>query len=116
MSFTGTPNNGFGSSGPIGPTDCIDLRTGQILWSRSDVPPLSFGYIYDLEDPNQHGVYPAILFTSNFARAFDADTGTALFNVTGVPTGTLAKGPNGEQLRYVMSNIGTALNPNWDPG
>jgi hypothetical protein len=113
VSFTGTPNNGFGSSGPIGPTDCIDLRTGQILWSRSDVPPLSFGYIYDLEDPNQHGVYPAILFTSNFARAFDADTGTALFNVTGVPTGTLAKGSNGEQLRYVMSNIGTALNPNW---
>ena len=113
VSFTGTPNNGFGSAGPIGPTDCIDLRTGQILWSRSDVPPLSFGYIYDLEDPNQHGVYPAILFTSNFARAFDADTGTALFNVTGVPTGTLAKGPQGEQLRYVISNIGTTANPNW---
>ena len=113
VSFTGTPNNGFGSTGPIGPTDCIDIHTGQILWSRSDVPPLSFGYIYDLEDPNQHGVYPAILFTSNFARAFDADTGTALFNVTGVPTGTLAMGLNGEQLRYVMSNIGTTQNPNW---
>jgi outer membrane protein assembly factor BamB len=113
VSFTGTPNNGFGSTGPIGPTDCVDIRTGQILWSRSDVPPLSFGYIYDLEDPNQHGVYPAILFTSNFGRAFDADTGTALFNVTGVPTGTLAMGPNGEQLRYVMANIGTTSNPNW---
>ncbi len=34
-------------SGPSsGPTNCVDLRTGKIIWSRPDVPPLSFGYIY----------------------------------------------------------------------
>lgn len=31
-------------SGPSsGPTDCVDLRTGQVIWSRSDVPAISFG-------------------------------------------------------------------------
>ena len=116
LSFTGAPNSGFGGSGPYGPTDCVDLRTGQIIWSRSDVPPLSFGYIYDLEDPNQHGVYPAILFTANFARAFDADTGAPLFNVTGVPTGTAVLGPQGEHLRYVLANAGNTTNPDWRLG
>jgi hypothetical protein len=116
LSFTGAPNSAFGGTGPYGPTDCVDLRTGQVIWSRSDVPPLSFGYIYDLEDPNQHGVYPPILFTSNFARAFDSDTGIALFNVTGVPTGSAVNGPQGEQLRYVMANAGNTTNPDWRLG
>jgi len=110
ISFINAPNSGFFNPGPFGPTDCVDLQTGQLIWSRSDVPPLSFGYVYSLQDPNQHGVYPAILFTSNFARAFDADTGDALFNVTNVPSGTQVFGPQGEILRYVISS-GTPGNP-----
>jgi hypothetical protein len=103
-------------TGPTsGPTDCVDLRTGQIIWSRSDVPALSFGYIFNLWDPDQHGAFPPILFTSNFAQAFNAYTGTPMFNVTNVPTGTPAAGPNGEQLRYVFVNVnaGTNLAPSW---
>ena len=95
-----------------GPTTCVDLQTGQVIWSRSDVPAISFAYIYDVEDPQQHGVYPAILFTSNFGRAFDAYTGDALFEVSGVPGGgsffgpgaAVALGPQGEHLRYVWTN------------
>ncbi len=113
ISFINAPNSGFFNPGPFGPTDCVDLRTGELIWSRSDVPPLSFGYVYSLQDPNQHGVYPAILFTSNFAQAYDADTGDALFNVTNVPSGTAVIGPQGEILRYVISNLGTATNPNF---
>ena len=105
VSFTGAS---------AGPTDCVDLRTGQLIWSRSDVPPLSFALIWDHEDPNQHGVFPAILATSNFARLFDADTGNALFNVTGVPSGTAVLGPNGEHLRYVFTNRGNSTNPDWN--
>ena len=90
-----------------GATNCVDLRTGQVIWSRYDVPALSFGYVYDLEDPNQHGVFPPILFTSNWARAFDALTGDPLFNVTNVPTGTTVMGPQGEQLKYVLTNTAT---------
>jgi hypothetical protein len=103
----------FTSSASAGPTDCVDLRTGQLIWSRSDVPALSFGYIYNLWDPNQHGTLPPILFTTNFAQAFDADTGDPLFNVTGVPSGTATMGPNGELLRYVITNNGTTANPQW---
>jgi len=99
-----------------GPLDCVDLRTGELIWSRSDLPSMSFALIWDHEDPNQHGVFPAILATSNFGRLFDADTGASLFNVTGVPSASQwssAIGPNGEQLRIVFQNIGTTANPNW---
>jgi len=94
-----------------GPTVCQDLRTGQIIWSSTQIPALSFGYVYSLNDPNQHGIYPPILFTSSFARAFDAFTGDPLFNVTGVPSGTAAPGPNGEQLKLILTNLGNATNP-----
>jgi hypothetical protein len=105
MSFS----NGVG----VAPTNCIDLRTGQLLWSRTDVPTLAFGYLYAAHNMGQHGVLPAMLFTSNFARAFDADTGTPLFNVTNVPSGTTALGTNGEQLKYVLANAGTPTNPQY---
>ncbi len=101
-------------NGPYtGPTDCVDLRTGELIWSRTDVPALSFGYIFNLWDPDQHGVFPPILFTSNFAQAFNAYTGDPMFNVTNVPNGAPAAGPNGEQLRYVFANAGTNSNPQW---
>ena len=96
-----------------GPTDCVDLRTGQVIWSRTDVPALSFGLVWDHEDPNQHGVFPAMLFTSSFARAFDADTGNQLFNVTGVPSGTSVLGPNGEVLRYTLTDLGNSTLHNY---
>ena len=101
----------FSASG--GATVCVDLRSGQTIWNRTDVPAISFAYIYDLQQPNFHGVYPAILFTSNFARAFDADTGEPLFNVTNVPTGTTVLGPQGEHLRYVFYNNGTTAIPDY---
>ncbi|HLN89404.1 MAG TPA: hypothetical protein VK253_05000, partial [Candidatus Binatia bacterium] len=104
VSFTG-PNSG--------PVTAIDLRSGQVLWSRSDVPPLSFGYIFNVWDQDQHGTFPPILFTSNFARGFDAYTGEALFNVTNVPSGPAIGGPSGEQLRYVIANAGTIANPQY---
>ena len=107
ISFTGSN---------AGPLNCVDLRTGQLIWSRSDLPTLSFALVWDHEDPNQHGVFPAILSTSNFARLFDAATGNALFNVTGVPSAAyyqMTLGPNGEQLRTILQNLGNTTNPNW---
>jgi hypothetical protein len=96
-----------------GKTYCVNLNTGEVVWTSTQIPSLSFGYIYNLWNPNQHGTFPPILFTSNFAQAFDAYTGYPLFNVTGVPSGTTANGPNGEQLRYVFMNAGNATNPKW---
>jgi len=106
----------FGAQGPM---KCVDLHTGELIWSRDDVPALSFAYIYDVEDPNQHGVFPAILFTSNFGSAYDADTGNHMFDVRNAPSDSSGfarnKGPKGEQLRYVISpaNQGNTTDPDW---
>jgi hypothetical protein len=103
-----------------GPTTAVDIRTGKVLWSRNDVPALSFGYIYNLWDQDQHGVFPPILFASTAPRgapeywqAYDAYTGEPLFNVTNLPSGTSVMGPSGEIIRYVMANEGTNANPDW---
>jgi hypothetical protein len=107
------PSEASLGGGTYGPTKCVDIRTGQVIWSRMDVPALSFAYVYAIHDPQQHGTYPAVLFTANFGRAFDADTGEPLFNVTGVPTGTILMGPQGEHIRLVIANAGNTTNPDW---
>jgi hypothetical protein len=100
-----------------GPTVCVNLRTGQQIWSSTTIPALSFGYIYDVQDPNQHGVYPPILVASiggSFLgppvpttwMCYDGDTGTFLFNVTNVPAGTALMGPEGEYLKVRLVNLG----------
>lgn len=101
------------SSSGTGPTDCVDLRTGELIWSRSDIPALSFGVIYDYQTMAKHGVYSPILVATSGTTwmAYDSDTGTSLFNVTNVPTGTKAMSPNGEYLNYVIANAGTTQNP-----
>ena len=116
-------NVGF-LTGPNGPTDCIDLQTGQLLWSRY-MPQPSFAYIYDVQDPNQHGVYPALLVAATGGGFFgggvswqfyDADTGDPQFNATNIPTSTpyqIQNGPQGEQLRYSIFNNGTQAKPDW---
>jgi hypothetical protein len=123
-SFTGSP---IGGGSATGPTVCVNLRTGQQLWSNKNIPQLSFGYIYDVYDPDQHGVYPPILVAAvgglNFAafqlstpvtwELFDGFTGDALFNVTNVPSGTAAWGPSGEYLQYIFNNVGTPTAPDW---
>jgi len=115
------------SGNNAGPTVAVDLRTGKQLWSNINIPYLSFGYIYNLWNPDQHGVYPPMLIASVTGgtvgtvtypwptqwEIFDAYTGLPMFNVTNVPSGAIAAGSNNEQLRYVISNVGTASNPQW---
>ena len=115
----------LGYSGTTGgPTKCVDLLTGEEIWSRTDVPAASFGYLYAYHDMNYHGVWPPILvavsggasfFGSSPAtwRGFDGDTGVALFNITNVPSGSKAMGPQGEYLLYVIANAGTASAPSY---
>jgi hypothetical protein len=118
-SFTGSPISGGSSTGP---TVALDLRTGKQLWSNQNIPQLSFGYLYNLWDPDQHGVYPAVLVAqvtvapgtpsaSTQWNLYDAATGDALFNVTAIPAGTTVMGPSGESLKYNLYNAGTTANP-----
>jgi hypothetical protein len=117
----------FGNAANGGGYLCVDLRTGEELWGPMDygmavvevfpgffttsynVP--SFGYYYDFDMYNQHGVIPeGWLFTNNFGLAIEPGSGkTATLNITNVPSGTAVKDPHGAHLRYVMNYPGRWL-------
>jgi hypothetical protein len=93
--------------GQAGGTFAVNLQTGKQLWMSTAIPAggLSFGYIYDSQQPNQKGVMQPVLFTSSFGQAYDAYTGQYLFNVTNVPSGLpISMGPNGETISYPILN------------
>ena len=114
---------------------CVDLRTGEDLWGGprnfgtalstvefggmvftmvGSISP-SFGYYYDWDDMNQHGIVnPGWMFTSNFAQSIHPRYGImGQLNLTSVPSGFEVSGPKGEVLRYVMQNAGNSTNPDW---
>jgi hypothetical protein len=117
----------YGNSGSGGAYVAWDLKTGQMLWSInasstgvSLVP--SFGYIYSMDSPNQHGVLPnGLLIAAQTVtglgtvwRGYDPRTGVlTTMNVTNVPGGSAKAGPAGEYLKYLLTNYGTTTNPNW---
>ncbi len=118
----------YGNSGSGGDYIAVDLRTGAEIWRKNTtgigVP--AFGYLYAFESPNQHGILPnGLLITQASAsgqgtvwRGYDPRTGVlTTMNVTNVPSTNTplaaVPGPNGEMLRYTLTNIGTTANPNW---
>jgi hypothetical protein len=118
--FYKEPLNAWGASS--GPMVCVDLRTGELLWSRTDVPFVSFAYIFSFQSMDYHGVQqPALIATagrgsplpSGMWVAYDADTGDWIWNATNVPSGTKAMGPLGEYLQYVITNAGNTTNPDY---
>jgi hypothetical protein len=99
------------STGTAGDTVCVNLFTGQEIWRRSDVAALSFAYVQDMENPDFHGVRPAMLCTSNFGQVYDAATGTSVFNCSAVPSGTNVIGSNGEMMKYIFYNNASTGQP-----
>jgi len=103
-------------SGSGGRTVCVDLRTGEEIWANTTMSAQpSFGYYYDWDDMNQHGVVnPGWLFSSNFGTQIHPRYGTSTtLNITNVPGGTEVIGPKGESLRYSLANAGNSTNPAW---
>jgi outer membrane protein assembly factor BamB len=108
----------YGNSGSGGDYVAVDLRTGEELWRitpTGGVP--SFGYLFDYESPNQHGVLPngvLIAISGTTWRAYDPRTGVLTsMEVTNVPSGLGVAGPKGEYLKYVITNLGNTTNPDW---
>jgi hypothetical protein len=103
----------------------VNLRTGELVWARKDMSTPSFALMPNVppNNPNQHGVFPPVLVASGggFGSTipaglwimYDAWTGDWLYNATGVPTGTMTLGPNGEMLIYNLQNLGNSTNPNY---
>ena len=110
-------NMGFG-----GGVKAVDLQTGEEVWyneligasattttsrgrTGTILEPYSFGYYISVPHYNQHGVIPAgLLFSSNFAQAYNPTTGKLMYNVTGVPSGTEVVDHKGSILRYVWNS------------
>jgi outer membrane protein assembly factor BamB len=98
----------------------VDLKTGQTIWEQNitGVGAPTFGYMWDWDDMNQHGVVnPGWLFTNNFDRAYHPLYGDiTTLSLTNVPslgsygftqtTSLEAAGPKGEILRYVVDGAG----------
>ena len=110
----------YGNSATGGGMNCVDLRTGETLWTTNTtgIGMSTFGYYYSYDSPNQHGVLNnGLLFTNNFARAYDPSTGiVTTMNITNVPSATTVNevyGPSGEHLRYILTNLGTTAKPNY---
>ena len=117
IGFTATGYN-FGAAGVgYGPTVCVNLRTGEQIWSSTNVPALSFGYMQSIDTVNEHGVNPPIIVATSGSTwiGFDGDTGNWLFNLTNVPNFSTGKvmGPYGNYLNYIFTNSGSAANPKW---
>ncbi|MGE5556727.1 MAG: PQQ-binding-like beta-propeller repeat protein [Methanocella sp.] len=85
---------------------CIDLRTGEIVWTNDNINP-TYGQLYTYESPNQHGTIPnGYLWQTSGTTwiAWDAETGKWAFNLTNVPSGgTTVYTKNGEIVKYILN-------------
>jgi len=106
------PLNHLGTAGNY---VCEDLKTGAVLWTNTN-PAFNPTWAQTLaySDPNQAGSYGGYLFQAvgTTWMAFDAYTGTWVFNITNVPNGFGAVDGMGGQLEYVM-NWNTTSNTGW---
>ena len=92
---------------------CVDLQTGQEIWRNASMAAIpSFGYYYDWDDMNQHGVVePSWLFSNDYGLGINPRLGITNgngLNLNNVPAGTAEHshkqiyGPKGEDLRYTI--------------
>ncbi len=91
---------------------CVDLRTGETLWSNVTMNgggEPAFGYYYDLDNMNNHGVVtPGWLFSNNFVNSIHPRYGTVgQLQLVNVPTGGFEiRAAQGEHLRYNLNSGG----------
>ena len=82
-------NGVFGYTGIDDGYACVDLRTGQQIFSQNMSEP-TFGQLYDYESFNQHGVVPSgYLWRTSGTNwtAYDPLDGNWLFSLYNVPSG-----------------------------
>jgi hypothetical protein len=107
----------FYSTVPTQIVKCVDLHTGEVLWSRQlNGANLRISFAQNLywDCLNYRGGFSYLFALSGTTlMAFETISGNWVFNYTNVPTGTNYWGPNGEFLRYYVTNQGNASNPNW---
>jgi len=92
-------------------TYCVDVRTGENLWTKVllDNRSISFGQILYWQSYNMYGAFEYLWVTvGNTYYAFDGFTGDHKATIYNVPSGTRTAGLNGEFYIYsINSTAGT---------
>jgi outer membrane protein assembly factor BamB len=93
---------------------CVDIRTGETLWTKTGT--LTLGQVYDYESPNQHGAHaylwscPSSFFgpPQNWTM-YDAFTGEQLLTFYNTQNPTFTMSGNGDLIGYVLNGMGNWL-------
>jgi outer membrane protein assembly factor BamB len=97
-------------------TRCLDLYTGEQIWFLDGVT-IDFAQIYDIENPNEHGLIAHLWSTTGPATngtwtMYDAFTGKKILTIKNVVWGgsqlvggTTRFGPKGELIAYHINNV-----------
>jgi hypothetical protein len=112
----------LGTSGGGGGYQCVDLRTGEVVWKLDDVSSMQFGQNFDFQSPNEFGIKPYLWQTSGLQVSpgagqpplsawgvYDPLTGALLYSFVNCTSGTVTFGPNGELLVYTLNGNGNWL-------
>jgi hypothetical protein len=102
----------------------VDIHTGKVLWERNFAgignARIGLAQIQTFITENSRGSWSYLwignantITTSTSLWAIEPKTGELRYNMTNVPTGTFYYGPSGELLKYAVTNIGDATNPNY---
>jgi hypothetical protein len=98
--------SGVGISGSPVKYHCVNLRTGEELWTKTflDNRTLAFGQTFYWESYNYQGTYAYLWATVGTTwTAFDAFTGDWRATFTDMPSGTRVMGPRGEVYLYTVN-------------
>ncbi len=107
--FYNTHTQGFGTASPG--VACLDLRTGDLIWEKSDMPQITCGQTYTCQLQDGYGAV-AYLWASSGVNLlmYDAFTGE-LVTTIGNATGGFSPlyGPQGELLVYSLDGVSLKL-------
>ena len=98
-----------GTSGSGGGYECVDLRTGEIQWTVSNLTSMSFGQNLDFYSPNEFGLKSYLWQTGSTYNAYDPFTGAWLYAFANASTGTVTFGPSGELMVYILNGANNWL-------
>jgi outer membrane protein assembly factor BamB len=110
----------YATADPYHEIVCVDLHTGETLWSRTLLNNLTItrGQLMYWDTYDYHGVYDYIWATGNGGTrsllglsssagnpwcAFDPFTGDFVYALYGVPSGSVTYGPKGEIIVYTIN-------------
>ncbi|MCX8150806.1 MAG: PQQ-like beta-propeller repeat protein [Candidatus Bathyarchaeota archaeon] len=93
---------------------CVDLYTGETIWyinaTNKNYQYFTFGQLLNMDTPNQHGVIPYLWSVQGSTyKMYDAFSGDWILDLTGVPSGSMVMGKNGEFLIYTLNAAGNFM-------